>query len=66
MGWSSGSVLMRDIIASLNEAKIDDKKRHIAYKGIIKAFENEDCDTLCECLGNDPIFDEVYKKLHDN
>lgn len=61
MGWSSGSALMSEVIASMQEANIHEFQRVMAYKGIIDAFRDADCDTLDECVGEDPAFDEAFE-----
>ena len=64
MGWSSGSTLFNNIIVALIDADIDDDSRENVYRAIIPCFEDMDCDTLMECLGEDKIFDFVYKELN--
>lgn len=61
MGWASGSTLMSRVIAAMQKANIHESQREIAYKGIIEAFEGEDCDTLDECVGEDPAFDLAFE-----
>lgn len=64
MGWSSGSVLMSNIIEALdNEIDDMDTKRRI-YKTIIPAFENMDCDTLGECINESIEFKHAYAELN--
>lgn len=60
MGWSSGSTLMSEVIAAMKNAEVPEYLRASAYRGIIEAFRNEDCDTLDECYGQDPAFDAAY------
>lgn len=33
------------------------------YEEIITAFEDEDCDTLEECLGEDKAFDKALENI---
>lgn len=61
MGWSSGSTLLSDIIETL-KAHVDDEVRRIIYPDIVEAFEECDCDTIDECEGIDPVFDEYLKE----
>jgi hypothetical protein len=62
MGWASGSCLMGEVIRVIKKEVPDDEQRRLIYKGLIKAFRNEDCDTLDECIGDDPAFDAAMRK----
>lgn len=64
MGWSSGSRIMSKIVDSLKPADINDATRTIIYEQIIEVFEENDCDTLMECLGEDLAFDRAYRNLN--
>lgn len=63
MGWSTGSVLMEDIVTSFNEKFPDDPElRKQIYLTLIPEFENYDCDTLCEI--DDEVFVEAFKEIN--
>jgi hypothetical protein len=64
MGWASGSSLFSDIIEAVNDCDIDEETRISLYEKLIPIFEDEDCDTLQECLGEDSSFDKVYHTLY--
>jgi hypothetical protein len=64
MGWASGSSLFSDIIDCINDCDIDEETRKLLYEKLIPIFEDEDCDTLQECLGEDKAFDQVYSSLY--
>lgn len=64
MGWSGGSELMNELIDAMNDEKIDAYAQHRIYMRVIESFESADCDTLCECLGRDPVFDDAYFTLN--
>lgn len=64
MGWGSGGELMGAVISVTRRHVPDKKIREELYKGFINAFEDFDCDTLCECCGDDPAFDEAIKAMH--
>jgi ribosome modulation factor len=65
MGWASGSRLATSLIASVESVmETDDGSRMRFYRDMIDAFENMDCDTLCECLGMSEEFDRVYGERH--
>ena len=64
MGWSGGSSLMGEVIKSLKKAHVGVTQREEIYKHLIEAFENEDCDTLDECLDRDPAFKRVFQQIH--
>jgi hypothetical protein len=64
MGWASGSSLMSDIIATIQENVDDHDIRVQIYVDIINAFEDKDADTLDECLDEDEAFDEAYTEVH--
>jgi hypothetical protein len=59
MGWSGGSVLMSKVIRAVQAEVPDDDARRRIYKPLIRAFEDDDCDTLYECKGKDPAFDKA-------
>lgn len=63
MGWGSGSMLMEDVIDALQLHVPNESSRHAVYCALIPAFEEMDCDTLCECLHMDTAFDKAYKEL---
>ena len=51
MGWSTGSRLFSRIIEDLEDEITSTETRENIYKLLIPLFEDEDCDTLDECLG---------------
>lgn len=59
MSWKDGSTIMSVIISNVKE-KMDPEDRETLYKELIEYFENEDCDTLYECLKEDSVFDKAY------
>jgi len=63
MGWSGGSGLMLEVILSLKK-HVTLKARHDVYWDIIPAFEDADCDSLIECVNEDPAFRAAYRELH--
>jgi hypothetical protein len=64
MGWASGSELFGEIIGVLKKELPDDKRRERVYKRLIVAFQNHDWDTESECMGDDPVYDALLKKMH--
>lgn len=64
MGWSSGSELAESIINTINANVKDDKVKETLYRNLINQFEDHDCDTMCECLGVDPIYDKVFNEMY--
>lgn len=64
MGWASGSRLLNNVI-DVVATNVDDADERVAiYLGLIEAFEDFDCDTIDECLGNDDSFDEAYEEYY--
>lgn len=71
MGWSSGSLLMEQIISAFNRHcdHVPFENAVEFYKDLIEAFENSDCDTLDECVDwetspeEDP-FNAAMEELH--
>ena len=61
MGWSSGSSLFAEIAEILVEHVPDDAEREAVYEELIDAFEARDCDNLHECIGIDPILDDLLE-----
>lgn len=64
MGWSSGSRIMNEIIEVLKDVVDDRDERFDVYYRLIEIFENNDCDTLDECLNEDTAFDEAYRDIY--
>jgi len=62
MSWSEGSEIMDMIIKAIKE-KIDSEDKEVIYRDFIQYFEDNDCDTLEECLGEDPVFDRAYEEI---
>ena len=65
MGWSSANGLYNVVIAVLQAHIPDYNARKDAHKQLIRAFEGEDWDTQCECLGQDQAFDDALAEMHD-
>jgi hypothetical protein len=66
MGWAGGSELLEQIIRILQEHVPDDSVREDIYIDIINAFEDADCDTVYELLGEDEAFDAAYHLINDS
>jgi hypothetical protein len=64
MSWSNGSRLFSRIIEDLGDEVTSTSTRESIYKLLIPLFEDEDCDTLDECLGLDPAFDTVFNDMY--
>ena len=64
MGWSSGSRLFSDVISTISDNVKDDDARREIYRDLITAFEDMDCDTLSECMGEDAVFDEIFREMN--
>jgi hypothetical protein len=65
MSWASGSSLISNIIEALDASEFDfdfENKKEF-FKVLIEAFEDRDCDTTNECLGEDTAFDEAYYEV---
>ena len=65
MDWSNGSTLMSALITSLVEEQVPFEQRIKIYTTMIEVFHHEDCDTLEECLEEDPAFDKAMKPYLD-
>jgi hypothetical protein len=64
MGWGSGSRLAAELIDAAKTTITNEVERTSFYEQMIYAFEEFDCDTLDECVGNDEVFDEVWEELY--
>lgn len=64
MGWSGGSRLMTEIIEAFSNVKSSTEDAEQFYIKLIKSFEEDDCDNLDECLGEDVLFDMAYYSIH--
>ena len=63
MGWASGSRLLSACIQDV-ELTVPEPYRKALYKRLIMSFEDKDCDTIDECLGDYDLFDEAYYELY--
>lgn len=63
MGWASGSDVAKKIITSGVVRKMRRKNRLEFYRVLIEALEDQDCDTLQECIDLDPVFEEAYEEM---
>jgi len=66
MGWGSGSRLAMRLIKAAKETISNEEERVNFYDEMIDAFEDADCDTLDECLGDDPVFDKHWETRYPN
>ena len=64
MGWSSGSGLLCQVIEIIEEHCHPDTDKVTLFTELITEFEDYDCDTINECLGQSPSFDIAYEKLY--
>ncbi len=63
MGWSTGSIIMEELIREFKNI-LDSDARELVYKTIIPIFEDYDADSLMECMGVDRVFDHAFEDLH--
>jgi len=63
MGWARGSELMSDVISAVRDC-VPVGSRKVLYSKLIDAFEKADCDTLDECIGQDPEFKLALKERY--
>lgn len=57
------SAEVMSLIISNVKDKMDPEDRDILYRDLIEYFENENCDTLYECLEEDTVFDKAYEEI---
>lgn len=62
MSWASGSEIFSEIIDVLIDADVDKSARQEIYQRLIEVFEDQDCDTLDECVGKDKAFDIIWQQ----
>jgi hypothetical protein len=65
MGWAKGSGLFERLIEVLFDKVDDPDTREEIYVEMIAAFEDLDCDTLQECLGEDEAFDSALRLVYE-
>jgi hypothetical protein len=58
MGWSSAYRLMGQVIEAVKDHVPEGSKPGV-YKSLIAAFEDHDGDSLDDCRGVDPKYDEA-------
>jgi len=64
MGWSGGTMVMYDIMHTVQEYVDNPDVRTDLYVGIIEALQGADWDTACECKGEDPAFDRALETVN--
>ena len=64
MGWASGSTTFSQIIAAVKPEVANKDARKRIYLPIIEAFEDQDWDTMDECVGEDEAYDEIYAEKY--
>ena len=64
MSWKGGSVIFSEVIDALIDNGVPDEARYNIYLDLIKVFEDEDCDTLDECMDEDKEFKKAYIELN--
>lgn len=65
MGWASGSEIAYNVIKAIKKNVKDDRAREKIYIALIDAFEQADCDTLCELVPIDPMYDQFFREEED-
>ena len=65
MGWASGSSLMTQIIEAFKpfQIRLNHSMQVEFWKKVIEGFQDEDCDTLDECLDN-KVVPSSYKEAY--
>lgn len=63
MGWASGSLVMEKVIHAVEKTSLDEEEKVCLYLKLIDAFEDADCDTLDECVGESDAFDSAMLSL---
>lgn len=66
MGWNGASHVMSQMIETTEGLVSNYQTRVELYKSYIEILENEDADTLEECLGESDAYDEAFKSIHPN
>lgn len=65
MSWASGSEMMSNIITTSEKfMQCGDNDSVAYYKELIECFEDFDCDTLHECLGENVAFDVAFAQMY--
>jgi N-acetylglucosamine kinase-like BadF-type ATPase len=64
MGWSSGTRLASELIATI-DTQVDDFDTKVSiFEEMIESFETMDCDNLHEVLGESLAFAKAYYNLY--
>lgn len=63
MGWGSGSRLMTDVMMAMKSGKVPDETRKLVYGILIPAMQNRDWDTEVDCMGVDPVYDNLLRSM---
>lgn len=61
MALPIGSAFLETMIDGIEDSSLSHSNRVLVYEVLIECFENYECDTINECLGADPAFDEAWK-----
>jgi hypothetical protein len=61
MGWSGSSQIAAELITVIFRVVPSDTARMNIYQAMITALEDQDGDTLDECLGLDSVYDKALE-----
>ena len=63
MGWSGGYYVMNGLIRTLNFVGVGTLSGEI-YEKMLRVLEDQDWDTQEDCVGDDPVYDSVLRKVY--
>lgn len=63
MGWASGSAILSNVWSTVRD-DVPEVLRVERLSELMDLFENEDCDTTNELIGEFPEAEEAYYTLH--
>lgn len=59
MGWSEGSLMVSNVAEDVIHLGLTDGQKRTILSSLVKYVLENDCDTIDECRGMDPVLDAI-------
>ena len=59
MGWSEGSLIVSNVARDVIDQGLLPEQKRAILNSLVKYVLENDCDTIDECRGMDPVLDHI-------
>ncbi len=59
MGWSEGSLIVSNVAKDIIDQGLLPSQKRAILSSLVKYVLENDCDTIDECRGMDPVLDDI-------